>query len=201
MATLSVGGTTVFDGSATQGLTSATTFPVGHVIQVKRVYMQQSGSNTGLTYATSGSALNGTLDSNGIYRLKNEDGEYMTIPSFSATSGNMLVGWYNYGGIGTTASASAWSLGIEWGGADKRTWVSQGYNAATYLPSPSCHTSIILGSSLSNVNIHAVIRLEETNKTKYFRMHNAGVSNTNFGTEGTSLMTVDHSMTIMEIQQ
>ena len=34
MATLSVGGNTVFDGSATQGLTSATTFPSGHVIKM-----------------------------------------------------------------------------------------------------------------------------------------------------------------------
>jgi hypothetical protein len=34
MATLSVGGTTVFDGSATQGITTATTFPAGHVIGI-----------------------------------------------------------------------------------------------------------------------------------------------------------------------
>lgn len=180
---------------------TAIVYPAGHVIQTKRIYLRATTSTANLTYATSSSALNGTLDSHGIWRLKNADGEYFTIPSFSATSGNMLVGWYNYAGIGATASASAWSLGIEWGGADKRTWVDQGYNNTTYLPSSSCHTSIILGSNLSNVNIHGVLRMEELNKTMYFRHNNSGVSATNFGTEGTSLMTVDWAMTIMEIQQ
>ena len=52
MATLSVGGTTVFDGSATQGLTSATTFPNGHILQCQ-VASKTSKSTTTATSPTS----------------------------------------------------------------------------------------------------------------------------------------------------
>ena len=52
MATLAVGGTTVFDGSATQGLTSATTFPNGHILQCQ-VASKTSKSTTASTSPTS----------------------------------------------------------------------------------------------------------------------------------------------------
>ena len=176
-------------------------FPAGHVIQTKRIYLESTTSTDNLSYSTSSSALDGTLDSNGIYRLKNADTEYMTIPSFSATSGNLLIGWISYPGIGTPASASAYSFGIEWGSADLRTWSSQGYNNNTYTHGHFAMTSTILSSNLSSVNVHGLLRIEEINKTKKFRFTNQGVSSTNFGTEGTSAMTIDCSMTIMEIQQ
>ena len=58
MATLSVGGTTVFDGSATQGITSATTFPAGHILQVVSYidtddqYITSSATNTFASFPT-----------------------------------------------------------------------------------------------------------------------------------------------------
>jgi len=64
MATLSVGGTTVFDGSATQGLTTATTFPVGHVLQVKSTHDKTLVSfslvDIGSTYTSNGYGEAGT---------------------------------------------------------------------------------------------------------------------------------------------
>ena len=60
MATLSVGGTTVFDGSATQGLTTATTFPAGHIIKTSSVF---SGS-TSFSIADTGTS--GTFYDTGV---------------------------------------------------------------------------------------------------------------------------------------
>ena len=188
-------------GSPTLALTSAATFPAGHVLQVKRIYLKNSTSNADLTYGTSSSALNGTLDSNGIYRLKNADGEYMTIPNFSATSGNMLIAWGNYLGTGGTVSASNSSFGVEWGSAALRTYSSQGYNYQNYTQGHFFHTSTILTANLSSVNVHGILRIEEVNKTTHFRFTTQATSTANWGTEGASAESVDISLTIMEIQQ
>jgi|21_taG_2_1085346.scaffolds.fasta_scaffold33723_3 hypothetical protein len=211
MATLKMGSTTMLTESSgaltinasnpTVTLGSNTTFPAGHVVQVKRIYLKGDTSDANMTYSTSGSALNGTLDGNGIYRLKNADSEYLTIPSFSATSGNLLIAWVSYLGIGGTASACNFSYGIEWGSAALRTYASQGYNNVTYTHGHSFMTSTVLGSSLNSVNVHALLRMEEQNKTQYYRFHINSTDTTNWGTEGDSDQSCDISMTIMEIQQ
>jgi len=117
MATLSVGGTTVFDGSATQGLTSATTFPVGHVLQ-------------SLTTDVSSNSVTCTTSAN----------VFTTVPTLqvaitpSATSSKILVIVYigafnfsstNYGiaGMGAfqrkIASGSFTNIGL---GSGNATW-------------------------------------------------------------------------------
>jgi len=182
-------------------ISNSATFPAGHVVQVKRIYLKGNTSTVNLTYSTNGSALNGTLDSNGIYRLKNAESEYLTIPSFSATSGNLLIGWVSYLGVGSPASACNFSYGIEWGSASLRTWSSQGYNNQNYTHGHSFMTSTVLGSSLNSVNVHALLRMEELNKTFSYRFHINSTDTTNWGTEGDSDQSCDISMTIMEIQQ
>ena len=83
MATLSVGGTTVFDGSATQGLTSATTFPAGHILQVT-------------TGEISGGATHSSI--NDWVTIHSH-----TITPLSSTSDIMI--WFS-GGIGPGGSAA-----------------------------------------------------------------------------------------------
>ena len=62
MATLSVGGTTVFDGSATQGLTTATTFPAGMPIKVhSATYTGHAQIATANTFTTVGGTSTGNL--------------------------------------------------------------------------------------------------------------------------------------------
>ena len=201
----STSGATLADGIAlgtpASGTLTNATFPAGHVIQVKRIYLKNTADNANLSYATSGSALSGTLDSNGIYRLVNADSEYMTIPNFSATSGNLLVAWGNYLGIGSPASASNFSYGIEWGSASLRTWSSQGYNNNAYTHGHFFMTSTVLSSNLSSVNVHGLLRIEEQNKTQKYRFTVNTTNVANWGTEGDSAQTQDISMTIMEIQQ
>jgi len=171
----------------------------GKVVQVKRIYLEATTSTASLSYSTSG-GLNGTLDSNGIYRLKDSDGDYLTIPNFSATSGNMLIAWVSYPGFGSPASACNYSLGIEWGSASLRTYVRQGYNGQNYTQGHSFTPSTVLSSNLSSVNIHAILRFEETGKTIRFDFSNTGNSATNWGTEGASAQTVDCSLIVMEIE-
>ena len=65
MATLSVGGTTVFDGSATQGLTTATTFPAGHILQVVSVLTTTQASQTITTSDTQVGLLTKTITPKG----------------------------------------------------------------------------------------------------------------------------------------
>jgi hypothetical protein len=70
MATLSVGGTTIFDGSALQSgvtgaLTTGVTFPAGHIIQTQL----DTNSNTGAGVAVTGS--DGSTNSEG-YQLFNK---------------------------------------------------------------------------------------------------------------------------------
>jgi len=192
---------TALNGSnIASGTVAAARLPaLGKVVQIKRIYLKNSTSSDNVTYSTSGSALNGTLDSNGIYRLKNADSEYLTIPSFSATSGNMLIAWGTYAGGGDTSGASNHSYGVEWGSASLRTYTMQGYGPNAYGEAGSFMTSTVLSSNLSSVSVHAILRMEENSKTTYFRFNTASTSATNWGTEGASAETTDISLTVMEV--
>jgi len=171
----------------------------GKVVQVKRLILaNDTNSDNTVDYATGGS-LNGTLDSSGIWRWKNGETEYLTIPNFSATSGNMLVAWWGSGG-NNGASASAYSLGVEFGDAAKREFDNKGYNNNDYSNTGTCNVSHLLTGNLSNANIHAIIRIEETNKTHHYRNNRHGTSSTNWGSSGASAESVQHHLVVMEIE-
>ena len=100
MATLSVGGTTVFDGSATQGITSATTFPAGHVIQTVSATKSDEDST-----AMSSATFQKVVDSSGN-------------PEWSKTIDNVAAGndiivsatWTGYITPGGSAQGGAWGF-------------------------------------------------------------------------------------------
>jgi hypothetical protein len=92
MATLSVGGTTVFDGATLQGLTSATTFPAGHVL---RTFYNESDA-TGETIASGATLYWDELD--------------ITIPASSTV--DYLIIALNINGILTSIAGSYLTMGL-----------------------------------------------------------------------------------------
>jgi len=173
--------------------------PVGQVVQTKRTYITSGNTTTEKTYASGGSS-SGTLDSSTIYELKNVAGHALNM-DLTATSGNLLVGWFTYMGINSPASACAYAFGIEWGSAARRTYSTQGYNNQVYMPPAMQLTSVILDADLDNVKVRAIIRLEELNKTFRFRNWGANPAATNYGTLGATNVTTDYYMIVQEIQQ
>jgi len=182
-------------------LTSNVVFPAGHVIQTRSITLLSNGTQVVVSYSTSG-ALNGTLDSNGIYRLKNDVGEYLTISNFNAKAGNLLLGTISYGGR-HRESLCWFSLGIQWGAENRRTFKKMGYDGGgAYHAAESVVLTHTLTEDLSNATIHAILRMEESGKTMDFATHRDTTANaTNYGQLGGSLSDTAFYFIVQEIQQ
>ena len=180
--------------------TGLSEYPVGTVLQTKRVHVTSGNTTTTISYAAGGTS-SGTLDTSGIYRLKNVAGHYLVIPNFSATSGNMCIGWFTYLGVNTPASASQWSYGIQWGSEDKRTFNTMGYQQKNYINGGVGFSSVVLDADLDDVSVNAIIRFEETNKTATYRNWGSNPATANFGTLGATNVTTDFYMIVQEIKQ
>ena len=178
-------------------------FPSGHVIQVKtaRIEATQRTDST-VTYSTSGSALSGTLDVNGIYRVRGlNSADYLTIPNFSAKAGNLLVGWWG-AGANNNAPVSSLSLGMEFGHASRREYQSIGYANNSYTVLGTAILNHTLTSDINNVPIHALYRIHEKNKNLVIRWFaNSQVASANWSPAGVSIDSQQFHMTVMEIQQ
>ena len=197
--------TTFLRGDATWAVPATPAAAAGTVVQVQRASIVSTATSGGaITYTTAAGAVSATLDTNGIWRWKNADGDYLTIPSFSASSGNMVVGWWSGGGVNSAGTAASFSLGIEWGSAARRTFShGGGHFTDQYYPGPiNHHSSYILDGDLSNVNVHAIIKINNSSNTFAVRVETGfyNTSTANFAQWGASDGVVYH-MTIMEIKQ
>ena len=202
---LKVGGVplaTHSDSTAKVSLDTNVQFPAGHVIQTRSVttYVAQS-SQVDVTYATSGT-LSATLDSNGIYRLKDSEGSYLTIPNFSAKQGNLLIGTISYGGP-HRESLSWYSMGVQWGSENRRTYKKMGYDGGgNYHAAESTVILYTCLEDLNNVDVHAILRIEESGKTMDFATHDDTTANaTNWGRLGGSYSDVAFYFIVQEVQQ
>jgi len=198
-----IGGNVLMHSNAINTALSGATFPAGHVIQTRSITLLSNGTQVDVSYSTSG-ALNGTLDSNGIYRLKNDVGEYLTISNFSAKQGNLLIGTISYGGPNAPGPSLCWcSMGVQWGSENRRTFKKMGYDGggAYHLAESSVITYTCL-EDLTNVNVHAILRMEETGKTMEFATHRDTTANaTNYGQLGGSFSDTAFYFIVQEIQQ
>jgi len=178
-------------------------FPAGHVIQTRSVttYVAQS-SQVDVTYATTSGTLSATLDSNGIYRLKDSEGSYLTIPNFSAKQGNLLIGTISYGGP-NRESLSWYSMGVQWGSENRRTFKKMGYDGGgNYHAAESTVILYTCLEDLNNVDVHAILRIEESGKTMDFATHDDTTANaTNWGRLGGSYSDVAFYFIVQEVQQ
>ena len=183
-------------------LNSNVQFPAGHVIQTRSVttYVAQS-SQVDVTYGTTGT-LSATLDSNGIYRLKDSEGSYLTIPNFSAKQGNLLIGTISYGGP-NIQSTSWYSMGVQWGSENRRTYKKMGYDGGgNYHAAESTVILYTCLEDLNNVDVHAILRIEESGKTMEFATHDDTTANaTNWGRLGGSYSDVAFYFIVQEVQQ
>ena len=203
MAILKLNDTTVFtETSGTASISDNVQFPAGHVIQTRSVttYVAQS-SQVDVTYTTSGT-LSATLDSNGIYRLKDSEGSYLTIPNFSAKQGNLLIGTISYGGP-NIESLSWYSMGVQWGSENRRTYKKMGYDGGgNYHAAESTVILYTCLEDLNNVDVHAILRIEESGKTMEFATHDDTTANvTNWGRLGGSYSDVAFYFIVQEVQQ
>ena len=177
-------------------------FPAGHVIQTRSVttYVAQS-SQVDVTYGTSGT-LSATLDLNGIYRLKDSEGSYLTIPNFSAKQGNLLIGTISYGGP-YRESLSYYSMGVQWGSENRRTYKKMGYDGGgDYHAAESTVILYTCLEDLNNVDVHAILRIEESGKTMDFLTHDDTTANAvNWGQLGGSYSDVAFYFIVQEVQQ
>ena len=181
-------------------------FPAGHIIQTRSIttYVAQS-SQVDVTYATtpaSSGSLSATLDSNGIYRLKDSEGSYLTIPNFSAKQGNLLIGTISYGGT-NRESLSWYSIGVQWGSENRRTYKKMGYDGGgNYHAAESTVILYTCLEDLNNVDVHAILRIEESGKTMDFATHDDTTANaTNWGRLGGSYSDVAFYFIVQEVQQ
>ena len=217
MADLILGNTTVMtESGGTVTLNEGTlgsavnlasaTFPAGHVIQTKSVstYVAQA-SSADVTYSTtpaSSGTLSATLDSNGIYRLKDSEGSYLTIPNFSAKQGNLLIATISYGGSHT--QSNCWySFGVQWGAEYRRTFKKMGYDGGgSYHAAESVVLTHTLAGDISNATIHALLRIEESGKTLKFATNSDPTANVaNYGKLGGSRSDTEFYFIIQEVQQ
>ena len=189
-------------GTTEPQITNNVQFPPGHVIQTRSVttYVAQA-SQTDVTYGTSGT-LSATLDINGIYRLKDSEGAYLTIPNFSAKQGNLLIGTISYGGP-NRESLSWYSMGVQWGSENRRTYKKMGYDGGgNYHAAESTVILYTCLEDLNNVDVHAILRIEESGKTMDFATHDDTTANaTNWGRLGGSYSDVAFYFIVQEVQQ
>jgi hypothetical protein len=125
MATLAVGGTTVFDGATLQSgavLTSAT-FPVGHILQVKSTFVTDRNSSTDISTSGTGAdvGLNVTITpvsstsdffiqlSIGIWSSASSNSIGMILSKDGAKIGN---------GVDSSTRNGVWVRGVMEAGAD-----------------------------------------------------------------------------------
>jgi len=127
--------------------------PSGKLVQVKRAIVTYTGSGTESSYA--GLATN---------TITNPGGTEIKITGFSATSGNLLVCWWQYGGGGGSQTGLGHSFGVDFGGNGVELAYS-GYWIQNYQPNAlGCMVSHLLTGDLTSAEIKAVIQTEE-NKT------------------------------------
>jgi hypothetical protein len=183
------------------------TFPPGHVIQTRVGLLLEANGEAGTSYSTSSAALSGTLNGNGMFVIRGANSKMpLEIRDFNATSGNLLVAWFTIPGQnGGTGNVSRWSLGVQFGAANKREFNVMGYKSysgSTYDSAHPCHVVHKLTSNLTNATIHALLRLEEQSKTHTMRWNgmNSGGA-TNLGSSGGDYVTHDSHLTVMEVQQ
>jgi len=173
MATLSVGGTTVFDGAVLQSgavLTSAT-FPAGHVIQVYK--------NGDAFTATGLSAENSVAT--------DADGAGETISN--VTAGNILIAtvtssyaYYNYNG---SSGYAMFRLGFSpnTGGDtfdDATAYYSRVHGNTPFyyqvIPVITCH--YIIPSGVTSVEVLRRVESDNSSVTAHWATHNTGISKT-----------------------
>ena len=124
--------------------------PSGKLVQVKRAVITYGGGGDTSTYA--GLATN---------TITNPGGTEIKITGFSATSGNLLVCWWQYGGGGSPNVGLNHSFGVDFGGNGVELAYS-GYWGTNYQPNNiGCMCSHLLTGDISSAEIKAVIQTEE----------------------------------------
>ena len=173
--TLGVTGNTTLSGTANNlgTITSATTFPAGHVIQskTKEIQLTDGESNYCTTNATAGSVIN-TASTN------------LEVTGFSSGSGNLVKGDWSAGAVNGTGAGNG-IFGVKIGS----TIYSCNFLIASKAQTMTCNFAMVFGSGLSNVTVAAWIAAPNTvTRTMYHHDYN-------------SWYTGVWSMTVQEIQQ